>query len=151
MEQKRHQQCNIEAYFHLQYDVFKGLKIQLNLILRKAIEISECKLLPNFDKKYNKYGSNFTTRFFVFISYLLLTYRIFLNEHIYYLENKLHLQSLGIFVFQVTSKPDLYPLVISYNGDAVVKTSNGSTGYLMVQYFRNFIVRPVGKRTVYLL
>lgn len=56
-----------------------------------------------------------------------------------------------IILFQVTSKPDLYPLVISYNGDAVVKTSNGSTGYLMVQYFRNFIVRPVGKHQRYFL
>ncbi|XP_017775368.1 PREDICTED: uncharacterized protein LOC108561810 [Nicrophorus vespilloides] len=45
---------------------------------------------------------------------------------------------------EVTSKPDLYPLVISYNGDAVVKSNGSSTGYLMVQYFRNFIVRPVG-------
>lgn len=54
---------------------------------------------------------------------------------------KLHHYSVS----QVASKPDLYPLVISYNGDSVVKTSNGSTGYLMVQYFRNFIVRPVGK------
>ncbi|XP_065173998.1 uncharacterized protein [Atheta coriaria] len=45
---------------------------------------------------------------------------------------------------EVTSKPDLYPLVISYNGDAVVKSNGTSTGYLMVQYFRNFIVRPVG-------
>jgi hypothetical protein len=44
----------------------------------------------------------------------------------------------------VTSKPDLYPLVISYNGDPVIKNNNSSTGYLMVQYFRNFIVRPVG-------
>jgi hypothetical protein len=42
----------------------------------------------------------------------------------------------------VTSKPDLYPLVISY-GDS----GKGGTGgnYLMVQYFRNYIVRPVGK------
>ncbi|XP_049809273.1 uncharacterized protein LOC126252425 [Schistocerca nitens] len=42
---------------------------------------------------------------------------------------------------EVTSKPDLYPLVISY-GDA----PKGSVGnsYLMVQYFRNYIVRPVG-------
>uniref|UniRef100_T1I5G0 WW domain binding protein VOPP1 n=1 Tax=Rhodnius prolixus TaxID=13249 RepID=T1I5G0_RHOPR len=40
---------------------------------------------------------------------------------------------------EVTSKPDLYPLVISY-------TENGKTGgsYLMVQYFRNYIMRPVG-------
>ncbi|XP_018568050.1 uncharacterized protein LOC108908486 isoform X2 [Anoplophora glabripennis] len=44
---------------------------------------------------------------------------------------------------EVTSKPDLYPLVISYNAEPV-KSNNGSTGYLMVQYFRNFIVRPVG-------
>lgn len=48
-------------------------------------------------------------------------------------------------LFQVTSKPDLYPLVISYNAEPVTKSNNGSTGYLMVQYFRNFIVRPVGK------
>ena len=42
----------------------------------------------------------------------------------------------------MTSKPDLYPLVISY-GDS----GKGGTGgnYLMVQYFRNYIVRPVGK------
>ncbi|XP_066907231.1 uncharacterized protein [Halyomorpha halys] len=40
---------------------------------------------------------------------------------------------------EVTSKPDLYPLVISYS-------ENGKTGgnYLMVQYFRNYIMRPVG-------
>jgi len=46
------------------------------------------------------------------------------------------------WIFQVTSKPDLYPLVISY-GDS----GKGGTGgnYLMVQYFRNYIVRPVGK------
>ncbi|CAB0002208.1 unnamed protein product [Nesidiocoris tenuis] len=38
----------------------------------------------------------------------------------------------------VTAKPDLYPLVISYS-------ENGKTGgsYLMVQYFRNYIMRPV--------
>nr|CAD7449141.1 unnamed protein product [Timema bartmani] len=42
---------------------------------------------------------------------------------------------------EVTSKPDLYPLVISY-GDSG-KTGPGSS-YLMVQYFRNYIVRPVG-------
>ncbi|CAH1154081.1 unnamed protein product [Phaedon cochleariae] len=45
---------------------------------------------------------------------------------------------------EVTSKPDLYPLVISYNAEPVIKSNNGSTGYLMVQYFRNFIVRPAG-------
>ncbi|KAL1138056.1 hypothetical protein AAG570_009751, partial [Ranatra chinensis] len=40
---------------------------------------------------------------------------------------------------EVTSKPDLYPLVISYS-------ESGKTGgsYLMVQYFRNYIMRPVG-------
>ncbi|XP_073970479.1 uncharacterized protein isoform X1 [Rhodnius prolixus] len=43
---------------------------------------------------------------------------------------------------EVTSKPDLYPLVISY-------TENGKTGgsYLMVQYFRNYIMRPVATST----
>ncbi|KAL3268138.1 hypothetical protein HHI36_007265 [Cryptolaemus montrouzieri] len=45
---------------------------------------------------------------------------------------------------EVTSKPDLYPLVISFNGEPVIKAGNGSPGYFMVQYFRNFIVRPVG-------
>ena len=57
-----------------------------------------------------------------------------------------NLSTINIFyifwTFQVTSKPDLYPLVISY-GDS----GKGGTGgnYLMVQYFRNYIVRPVGK------
>lgn len=41
---------------------------------------------------------------------------------------------------QVTSKPDLYPLVISYSDSG----KNGGS-YLMVQYFRNYIMRPVGK------
>ncbi|XP_037025640.1 uncharacterized protein LOC119067017 isoform X2 [Bradysia coprophila] len=41
---------------------------------------------------------------------------------------------------EVTSKPDLYPLVFTCNGD---NSKNGSS-YLMVQYFRNYIVRPVG-------
>ncbi|KAB0795034.1 hypothetical protein PPYR_11873 [Photinus pyralis] len=48
---------------------------------------------------------------------------------------------------EVTSKPDLYPLVLSYNGynmESNQKLGRGSTGYLMVQYFRNYIVRPVG-------
>ncbi|XP_022918359.2 uncharacterized protein [Onthophagus taurus] len=45
---------------------------------------------------------------------------------------------------EVASKPDLYPLVISYNGEPIIKNNGQSTGYLMVQYFRNFIVRPVG-------
>lgn len=46
--------------------------------------------------------------------------------------------------FQVTSKPDLYPLVISYGSE------NGKIGdnYLMVQYFRNYIVRPTLGTTV---
>nr|CAD7262620.1 unnamed protein product [Timema shepardi] len=44
---------------------------------------------------------------------------------------------------EVTSKPDLYPLVISY-GDSG-KTGPGSS-YLMVQYFRNYIVRPVAAK-----
>ncbi|XP_063232750.1 uncharacterized protein LOC134536768 isoform X2 [Bacillus rossius redtenbacheri] len=42
---------------------------------------------------------------------------------------------------EVTAKPDLYPLVISY-GDSGKPPAAGS--YLMVQYFRNYIVRPVG-------
>ncbi|XP_017467748.1 PREDICTED: uncharacterized protein LOC108360098 [Rhagoletis zephyria] len=41
---------------------------------------------------------------------------------------------------EVTSKPDLYPLVFTCNSDNV---KTGSS-YLMVQYFRNYIVRPVG-------
>ncbi|XP_076253417.1 uncharacterized protein LOC143191861 [Rhynchophorus ferrugineus] len=46
---------------------------------------------------------------------------------------------------EVTSKPDMYPLVISYNNtDPIIKNNNTSTRYLMVQYFRNFIGRPVG-------
>ncbi|XP_055588335.1 dual specificity protein kinase splA isoform X2 [Uranotaenia lowii] len=44
---------------------------------------------------------------------------------------------------EVTSKPDLYPLVFSYTGDTA-KGTNGGANYLMVQYFRNYIVRPVG-------
>ncbi|KDR10515.1 uncharacterized protein LOC110837920 [Zootermopsis nevadensis] len=42
---------------------------------------------------------------------------------------------------EVTSKPDLYPLVNGY-----MDSGKGSAGgnYLMVQYFRNYIVRPVG-------
>jgi hypothetical protein len=43
----------------------------------------------------------------------------------------------------VTSKPDLYPLVFSYNNDGSKNGSNGAN-YLMVQYFRNYIVRPIG-------
>ncbi|XP_074031242.1 uncharacterized protein isoform X2 [Leptinotarsa decemlineata] len=45
---------------------------------------------------------------------------------------------------EVTAKPDLYPLVISYNAEPVIKSNSGSTGYVMVQYIRNFISRPVG-------
>ncbi|XP_037937266.1 uncharacterized protein LOC119672660 [Teleopsis dalmanni] len=41
---------------------------------------------------------------------------------------------------EVTSKPDLYPLVFTCNSD---NGKNGSS-YLMVQYFRNYIVRPAG-------
>ncbi|XP_059475464.1 uncharacterized protein LOC132196680 [Neocloeon triangulifer] len=42
---------------------------------------------------------------------------------------------------EVTAKPDLYPLVISFGGDQG-KSVPGSC--LMVQYFRNYLVRPVG-------
>lgn len=53
---------------------------------------------------------------------------------------------------QVTSKPDLYPLVFTCNAnnDGTMAGNNGQgfgkngTGYLMVHYFRNYIVRPVG-------
>ncbi|XP_058443613.1 homeobox protein 5 isoform X2 [Malaya genurostris] len=47
---------------------------------------------------------------------------------------------------EVTSKPDLYPLVFSYTGDTAKAggPGGGGTNYLMVQYFRNYIVRPVG-------
>lgn len=62
----------------------------------------------------------------------------------------------------MTSKPDLYPLVFTCNGtnDSGVNGPGGGlnhhnnnnnggfgkngTGYLMVHYFRNYIVRPVG-------
>ncbi|CAH1134183.1 unnamed protein product [Ceutorhynchus assimilis] len=44
---------------------------------------------------------------------------------------------------EVTSKPDMYPLVISYNNpEPLIKNNNNSSGYI-IQYFRNFI-RPVG-------
>lgn len=43
---------------------------------------------------------------------------------------------------EVTSKPDMYPLVFSYTSDGS-KNGNGAN-YLMVQYFRNYIVRPIG-------
>lgn len=47
-------------------------------------------------------------------------------------------------VLQVTSKPDLYPLVISYNDGGGGKGASGGGGnYLMVQYFRNYLVRPM--------
>ncbi|XP_065074837.1 rho GTPase-activating protein gacZ isoform X2 [Ochlerotatus camptorhynchus] len=45
---------------------------------------------------------------------------------------------------EVTSKPDLYPLVFSYTGDTGKGGNGGGANYLMVQYFRNYIVRPVG-------
>ncbi|XP_034490192.1 uncharacterized protein LOC117793870 [Drosophila innubila] len=43
---------------------------------------------------------------------------------------------------EVTSKPDLYPLVFTCNSE----NSKGNVGssYLMVQYFRNYIIRPTG-------
>ncbi|XP_055384869.1 probable serine/threonine-protein kinase DDB_G0282963 [Condylostylus longicornis] len=41
---------------------------------------------------------------------------------------------------EVTSKPDLYPLVFTCNSE----NGKNGTSYLMVQYFRNYIVRPVG-------
>lgn len=44
---------------------------------------------------------------------------------------------------EVTSKPDLYPLVFSYLNDGSKNDNNGAN-YLMVQYFRNYIVRPIG-------
>lgn len=44
---------------------------------------------------------------------------------------------------EVTSKPDLYPLVFSYTSDGS-KSGNSGANYLMVQYFRNYIVRPIG-------
>lgn len=43
---------------------------------------------------------------------------------------------------QVTSKPDLYPLVFTCNSDN--SKGNAGSSYLMVQYFRNYIVRPAG-------
>ncbi|XP_066258063.1 uncharacterized protein [Euwallacea similis] len=39
---------------------------------------------------------------------------------------------------EVTSKPDMYPLVISCHAEPVIKNNNSSTGYLF-QYFRSFI------------
>ena len=44
---------------------------------------------------------------------------------------------------EVKSKPELYPLVFSYTNDGS-KNSNNGANYLMVQYFRNYIVRPIG-------
>lgn len=53
------------------------------------------------------------------------------------------LYSYQIFSFaQVTSKPDLYPLVFTCNSDN--SKGNAGSSYLMVQYFRNYIVRPAG-------
>lgn len=45
----------------------------------------------------------------------------------------------------MTSKPDLYPLVFSYTNDG---GKNGGRNYLMVQYFHNYIVRPIGSLSV---
>ncbi|XP_002134632.3 uncharacterized protein [Drosophila pseudoobscura] len=45
---------------------------------------------------------------------------------------------------EVTSKPDLYPLVFTCNSDNGKGNGNSSSSYLMVQYFRNYIVRPAG-------
>lgn len=42
----------------------------------------------------------------------------------------------------VKSKPELYPLVFSYTDGS--KNGNNGANYLMVQYFRNYIVRPIG-------
>ncbi|XP_004518798.1 uncharacterized protein LOC101455894 [Ceratitis capitata] len=39
---------------------------------------------------------------------------------------------------EVTSKPDLYPIVFTCNSD----NAKSGSSYLMVQYFRNYIVRP---------
>ena len=42
----------------------------------------------------------------------------------------------------MTSKPDLYPLVFTCNNEN--SKANAGSSYLMVQYFRNYIVRPAG-------
>lgn len=39
---------------------------------------------------------------------------------------------------------DLYPLVFSYTSDGAKNGANNGSNYLMVQYFRNYIVRPIG-------
>lgn len=44
----------------------------------------------------------------------------------------------------MTSKPDLYPLVFSYTNDNSKNGGSNGANYLMVQYFRNYIVRPIG-------
>lgn len=41
---------------------------------------------------------------------------------------------------EVTSKPDLYPIVFSYNSD--IGKNNTTSSYLMVQYFRNYVLHP---------
>lgn len=48
-----------------------------------------------------------------------------------------HLHAPPLYT-EVTSKPDLYPIVFSCNGDAGKNCAN----YLMVQYFQNYIVQP---------
>ncbi|XP_052868123.1 uncharacterized protein LOC128274042 [Anopheles cruzii] len=52
--------------------------------------------------------------------------------------NSLHIHAPPPYT-EVASKPDLYPLVFSY---ADTGKGNGAN-YLMVQYFRNYIVQPV--------
>lgn len=51
----------------------------------------------------------------------------------------------------MASKPDLYPIVMcnGFNIDSSQKLVRASTGYLMVQYFRNYIVRPVGTSSLF--
>uniref|UniRef100_A0A8D8U2J1 Uncharacterized protein n=2 Tax=Cacopsylla melanoneura TaxID=428564 RepID=A0A8D8U2J1_9HEMI len=45
---------------------------------------------------------------------------------------------------QVTAKPELYPLVLSYNMDGN-KITNGS--YYVVQQFRNYLINPLTSNT----
>lgn len=47
-------------------------------------------------------------------------------------------------VSQVTSKPDLYPLVITCGNEGDNKSATGGN-YLMVHYFRNYVIRAPGK------
>lgn len=52
------------------------------------------------------------------------------------------LELISCLAWQVTSKPDLYPLVFTCNNEN--SKGNAGSSYLMVQYFRNYIVRPAG-------